>query len=63
MNNYNAAGTPLDTGEKLKRETNNEFVNATLYKQIIGSLRYLWIYMLLDELKVMESEEKKVISR
>lgn len=39
--NCNAAVRPLETGAKLNRETNDEFVNATLYKQIIRSLRYL----------------------
>ena len=41
MNNYNAAITPLETRAKLRNDINDEFVSATLYKQIIGSLRYL----------------------
>ena len=41
MSNCNAAATPLETGAKLKKETDDKFVSATLYKQIIGSLRYL----------------------
>lgn len=41
MRNCNATITLLETGAKLKKETNDEFVSATLYKQIIGSLRYL----------------------
>lgn len=41
MSNCNARVTPIVTRENLKRETNYEFVNATLCKQIIGSLMYL----------------------
>ncbi|XP_050883926.1 secreted RxLR effector protein 161-like [Lathyrus oleraceus] len=41
MSNYNAAATPLETGAKLKKETYDKFLSVTLYKQIIGSLRYL----------------------
>lgn len=40
MSTCNAVATPLETRAKLK-ETDDEFVSATLYKQIIGSLRYL----------------------
>ena len=43
MSNCKEAVTPLETGSKLKKETNDEFVSSTLYKQIIGSLRYLCI--------------------
>ncbi|CAI8593906.1 unnamed protein product [Vicia faba] len=41
MSNCNAVATLLETEGKLKRETNDEFVSSTLYKQIIGSSRYL----------------------
>lgn len=41
MSNYNATVTPLETEAKLKREINDEIVNTTLYKQIIGSLSFL----------------------
>lgn len=41
ISNCNVVVTPLETGAKLKRQTNYEFVNVPLYKQIIGSLRYL----------------------
>lgn len=41
MRNCNATITPLKTGAKLRKETYDEFVSATMYKQIIGSLRYL----------------------
>lgn len=32
MSNCNAAVTPFETGEKLRKDTNDEFVTATLYK-------------------------------
>lgn len=41
MRNCNAASVPLEARAKLKNYTNDEFISATLYKQIIGSLRYL----------------------
>lgn len=41
MSNCNAVVTPLDTGAKLRKDTNDEFVSETLYRQIIGSLRYI----------------------
>ncbi|XP_050919046.1 uncharacterized mitochondrial protein AtMg00810-like [Lathyrus oleraceus] len=41
MSNCNATATPLETGAKLKKDTNDKVVSETLYKQIIGSLRYL----------------------
>ena len=41
MANCNPAITPMETGLKLSRESPGELVDATLYKQIIGSLRYL----------------------
>lgn len=43
MSNYDASVTPLGTEEKLRKETYDKFVSASLYKQIIGSLRYLCI--------------------
>lgn len=42
MRKYNATTTPLETREKLKKETYDEFVSAIIYKQIIGSLRYIF---------------------
>jgi uncharacterized membrane protein len=33
--------TPMETNLKLLVDTSSEFVDATLYKQIIGSLMYL----------------------
>ncbi|GAU44417.1 hypothetical protein TSUD_100640 [Trifolium subterraneum] len=41
MSNCNPAITPMETGLKLSKITNEELVDSTLYKQIIGSLRYL----------------------
>ncbi|XP_058765878.1 secreted RxLR effector protein 161-like [Vicia villosa] len=42
MSNCNAPATPLEIGAKLKKETNDEFLSATMYKQIIGSFRYIF---------------------
>lgn len=39
MSNCNAVVTPLETGENLRKETNDDFVSAIVKKQIIGSLR------------------------
>ena len=41
MCNCNATFTPWETGAKLRKEINDNFVSATLYKQIIRSLKYL----------------------
>lgn len=41
MSKCNAVVTSLDTGAKFRKDTNEEFVSATLYKQITGSLRYI----------------------
>ncbi|XP_050876624.1 secreted RxLR effector protein 161-like [Lathyrus oleraceus] len=41
MRNCNVVVTPLEIGAKLRKEINDDFLSATLYKQIIGSLRYL----------------------
>lgn len=41
ISNYNADATPFETGAKMRKKTNDEFISPTLYKQIIGSLRYL----------------------
>lgn len=41
MSNCITTITPLKTIAKLKIDTNNDFVSTTLYKQIIGFLRYL----------------------
>lgn len=42
MRNYNSVATPLETGAKLRKETNDEVFSVTLYKQISGSLRYIF---------------------
>jgi hypothetical protein len=36
-----AVNTPMETNLKLLVDTSSELVDATLYKQIIGSLMYL----------------------
>lgn len=41
MNNCNHAITPVETNTKVKKDINDELVNATLYMYIIGSLRYI----------------------
>ncbi|GAU51473.1 hypothetical protein TSUD_95880 [Trifolium subterraneum] len=41
MVNCNTAITPMETGSKLSKSSTDELVDTTLYKQIIGSLRYL----------------------
>ena len=41
MSNCNAVVTPLEIGEKLRKDINYEFISVILYKQITGSLRYL----------------------
>ena len=41
MNNSKPVTTPIDTGTKLIKEGVEEPVDATLFKQIVGSLRYL----------------------
>ncbi|XP_050878727.1 secreted RxLR effector protein 161-like [Lathyrus oleraceus] len=43
MSSRKEALTSLETGENLRKKTNDELVSAILYKQIIGSLRYLFI--------------------
>lgn len=40
MRNRNHEITSMETSTQLKNDTNDEHVYATLYKQIIGSLRY-----------------------
>lgn len=40
MSNCKATITPLETEAKLRKDINGELVDATLYKKIIGSLRY-----------------------
>ncbi|XP_050875527.1 uncharacterized protein LOC127079150 [Lathyrus oleraceus] len=42
MRNYNSVATSLETGAKLRKETNDEFLSVTLYKQISGSLKYIF---------------------
>ncbi|GAU22886.1 hypothetical protein TSUD_376970 [Trifolium subterraneum] len=41
MVNCNTTITPMETCSKLSKSSTDELVDATLYKQIIGSLRYL----------------------
>lgn len=41
MSNYNAAITPADCGIKLSRDQDEKAVDHTLYKQIVGCLRYI----------------------
>lgn len=41
MSKCNAVVAPLEIGENLRKDINYEFISVTLYKQIIGSLRYL----------------------
>lgn len=41
MLNCNATVTPAESGQKLEEDNDEEKVDATLYKQMIGSLRYL----------------------
>lgn len=41
MSNCNTTITPMETIIKSKKKRKNELVNATLYKETIGSLRYL----------------------
>ncbi|WJX39555.1 DNA helicase [Trifolium repens] len=41
MSNCNPTITPMETGVKLSKNTDDELADSTLYKQIIGSLRYL----------------------
>jgi len=41
MSNCNSAITPVEAGAKLSEHTNDEPMNATIYRQIIGPLRYM----------------------
>lgn len=41
MNNCNEVVTPLEIRAKFRKEKNDKLVSETLYKKIIGSLRYL----------------------
>lgn len=41
MLHYNSAATPADTDLVLKNEGNDDVVDPTYYKKIVGSLRYL----------------------
>ena len=43
MNNCNPVNTPIATGMKLSREENGDFVDSTLFKSLVGSLRYSMI--------------------
>ena len=46
MSNCNPVNTPITTGMKLSREGNRDFVDLTLFKSLVGSLRYLTIIRL-----------------
>ena len=39
--NYRAMSTPMDMNLKLLADTSSEIVDATLYREMIGSLMYL----------------------
>lgn len=41
MSNCILVATTFETVAKLRKDTNDELVNATFYKKIIGSLRYV----------------------
>ncbi|XP_050909799.1 secreted RxLR effector protein 161-like [Lathyrus oleraceus] len=41
MDDANPVGTPMECGSKLSKHENGEIVNPTLYKSLVGSLRYL----------------------
>lgn len=42
MSKSNAAVTPFEMRARLRKDTTDELVSSTLYKQIIGSLRYIY---------------------
>ena len=41
MLNSNSVGTPVECGVKLSKHDNEENVNPTFFKSLVGSLRYL----------------------
>ncbi|XP_050897081.1 secreted RxLR effector protein 161-like [Lathyrus oleraceus] len=41
MDDANPVGTPMECGSKLSKHENGEIVDPTLYKSLVGSLRYL----------------------
>jgi len=43
MSNCNPMNTLIATGMKLSREGNGDFIDSTLFKSLVGSLRYLTI--------------------
>ena len=43
MSNCNPVNTPIAIGMTLSREGNRDFVDSTLFKSLVGSLRYLMI--------------------
>ena len=43
ISNCSLVNTPVATGMKLSREGNRDFINLTLFKSLVGSLRYLTI--------------------
>ena len=45
MSKCNPVNTPIATGMKLSRAGNGDFVDSTLFKSLVGSMRYLTITM------------------
>ncbi|XP_020271177.1 uncharacterized protein LOC109846363 [Asparagus officinalis] len=43
MSNCNPVATPAEVGVKLRRDTPGSYIDPTLYKSLVGSLRYLTI--------------------
>jgi hypothetical protein len=41
MNECNPVNTPVESGTKLSRYDEGKMVDATLYRSLVGSLRYL----------------------
>ncbi|XP_050902735.1 uncharacterized mitochondrial protein AtMg00810-like [Lathyrus oleraceus] len=41
MDDTNLVGTPMECGSKLSKHENGEIMDPTLYKSLVGSLRYL----------------------
>lgn len=50
MLNYNVVMTPIESGQKLEEDNDEEMVYATMYKKVIGSLRY---YAIVDQISTL----------